>query len=129
MCMYAQYLVSIMERAGHVMHRHKVALVSFSFLSMKVCVDASDADRHYRVYTCVAVLIFCFENWGTLNRIHSFRYKIFAWCLWCTGLGYTVYMYVKFSRLGIQVSLAIYVCLSGLWLGGLLYLSFLSTFL
>ena len=27
------------------------------------------------------------------------------------------------SRLGIQVSLAISVCLSGLWLGGLLYLS------
>ena len=36
------------------------------------------ADSHYRVYTCVAVLIFCFENWGTLNRIHSFRYKIFS---------------------------------------------------
>ena len=38
----------------------------------------------------------------------------------------------QFSRLGIQVSLAIYmymyVCLSGLWLGGLLYLSFLSYF-
>ena len=29
----------------------------------------------------------------------------------------------QFSRLGIQVSLAIYVCLSGLWLGGLLPLS------
>ena len=35
----------------------------------------------------------------------------------------------QFSRLGIQVSLAIYVCLSGLWLGGLLHLSFLSDFL
>ena len=34
----------------------------------------------------------------------------------------------QFSRLGIQVSLAINVCLSGLWLGGLLYLSFLSYF-
>ena len=32
----------------------------------------------------------------------------------------------QFSRLGIQVSLAIYVYLSGLWLGGLLHLSFLS---
>ena len=31
----------------------------------------------------------------------------------------------QFSRLGIQVSLAIYVCLSGLWLGGLLHLSLL----
>ena len=31
-----------------------------------------------------------------------------------------------FSRLGIQVSLAIICLLSGLWLGGLLYLSFLS---
>ena len=34
----------------------------------------------------------------------------------------------QFSRLGIQVSLAIYVCLSGIWLGGLFYLSFLSYF-
>ena len=32
----------------------------------------------------------------------------------------------QFSRLGIRVSLAIYVCLSGLWLGGLFHLSFLS---
>ena len=50
-----------------------------------------------------------------------------------------VYMYImyicggeppsQFSRLGIQVSLAIYVCLPGLWLGGLPYLSFLSVFL
>ena len=32
---------------------------------------------------------------------------------------------VQISRLGIQVSLTIYVCLSGLWWGGLLYLSFL----
>ena len=32
----------------------------------------------------------------------------------------TMYMYM---------SLAIYVCLAGLWLGGLLHLSFLSTFL
>ena len=35
----------------------------------------------------------------------------------------------QFSRLGIQVSLAIYICLSGLWLGGLPYLSVLSVFL
>ena len=35
-------------------------------------------------------------------------------------------VHAQFSRLGIQVSLAIYVCLSGLWLGGLLYLYFLS---
>ena len=38
-----------------------------------------------------------------------------------------------YTRLGIQLSLAIinllYVCLSGLWLGGLLHLSFLSDFL
>ena len=34
----------------------------------------------------------------------------------------------QFSRLGIRVSLAIYVCLSGLWLGGLLHHSFLSYF-
>ena len=34
----------------------------------------------------------------------------------------------QFSRLGIQVSLAIYVCLF-VCLGGLLYLSFLSVFL
>ena len=33
----------------------------------------------------------------------------------------------QFSRLGIQVSLAIYVCLSGSWLGGLpLYFSYAS---
>ena len=31
----------------------------------------------------------------------------------------------QFSRLGIQVSLAMYVCLSGLQLGRLLHLSFL----
>ena len=35
----------------------------------------------------------------------------------------------QFSRLGIQVSLAIYVYLSGLWFGGLLHLSFFSDFL
>ena len=35
-------------------------------------------------------------------------------------------VHAQFSRLGIQASLAIYVCLSGLWLGGLLYLSSLS---
>ena len=29
----------------------------------------------------------------------------------------------QFSRVGIQVSLAIYVCLSGSWLGGLPFLS------
>ena len=36
----------------------------------------------------------------------------------------------KISRLGIKISLsiAIYVCLSGQWLGGLLHLSFLSYF-
>ena len=43
-----------------------------------------------------------------------------------------IYMYM-FSRLGIKVSLAIYMymyfCLCGLWLGGLLHLSFLSDFL
>ena len=31
----------------------------------------------------------------------------------------------QFSRLGIQVSLAIYACLSGSWLGGLPFFSFL----
>ena len=42
-----------------------------------------------------------------------------------------VYTCPQFSRLGIQVSLAIYiyVCLSGLWFGGLLHLSFLCDFL
>ena len=43
-----------------------------------------------------------------------------------------MYMYIYiYNMLGIQVSLAtcIYVCLSGLWLGGLLHLSFLSDFL
>ena len=48
-------------------------------------------------------------------------------------------VHVQFSRLGIQVSLAavctnvhvhvyMYVCLSGLWLGGSLHHSFLSDF-
>ena len=42
-----------------------------------------------------------------------------------------VHVHVQFSRLGIQVSLAtcIYVCLSGIWLGGwVILLSFLSYF-
>ena len=46
----------------------------------------------------------------------------------CMYLYTCTYVPSQFSRLGIQVSLAIYVCLSGIWLGGLFYLSFLSYF-
>ena len=73
-----------------------------------------------------------FALWQTRNVFHNRFILHYVYSLFFPHT-YMIYVHFnplpQFSRLGIQVSLAIYVCLSGLWLSGLLHLSFLSDFL